>query len=93
MNKHTKGQWHIDSGRHGIHIRSGKESDAIGGELVAVVFNAGDADLIAVGPELLCALQRLSDQCDRMRLPGQPKSDAEKNALEVIAKAAGGMRP
>lgn len=39
-----------------------------------------NARLIAAAPDLLEALARLSAQCDRMRLPGQSMSDAEKNA-------------
>lgn len=39
--------------------------------------------------ELLDALDRLRQQCDRLRLPGQQKTDAEKNADAVIAKATG----
>ena len=49
-----------------------------------------NARLIAAAPELLDALQRLSAQCDRMRLLGQSESDAEKNAKAAIAKAEGG---
>lgn len=39
--------------------------------------------------DLLGALQRLSDQCDRMRLPHWPESDAEKFAKAVLIKVAG----
>ena len=51
---------------------------------------AADACLIAAAPELLEALQRLSAQCERLRLPGQTESDAERTARAVIAKATGG---
>ena len=51
---------------------------------------AANARLIAAAPELLEALQRLSAQCTRLRLPGQAETDAEKTARAVIAKATGG---
>ena len=35
------------------------------------------------------ALARLLAQCDRLRLPGQPESDAEKNARAIIDEATG----
>lgn len=49
-----------------------------------------NARLIAAAPELLEALERLSAQCTRLRLPGQAETDAEKTARAVIAKATGG---
>ena len=49
-----------------------------------------NARLMAAAPELLEALQRLSAQCERLRLPGQPETDAEKTARAVIAKTTGG---
>ena len=49
-----------------------------------------DARLIAAAPELLGALQRLSAQCERLRMAWQLESDAERNARVVIAKAIGG---
>lgn len=42
---------------------------------------------MAAAPELLEALTRLSAQCERLRLPEQRQTDAEANALAVIAKA------
>ena len=49
-----------------------------------------NARLIAAAPELLEALQRLSAQCERLRMAWQLESDAERNARVVIAKAIGG---
>lgn len=51
----------------------------------------GDVDpLQGAANGLLEALERLSAQCERLRLPGQPETDAEKTARAVIAKATGG---
>ena len=47
------------------------------------------AHLFVIAPEILEALQRLSAQCERLRLPGQKMTDAERNALAVLAKATG----
>lgn len=44
-------------------------------------------DLVA---QLVVALERLSGQCERMRLPGQPMSDAEKNAIAALTAAKAG---
>lgn len=41
--------------------------------------------------ELLTALERLSAQCEVLRLPGWKVSAAEQNALDVIAKARAGV--
>ncbi len=46
--------------------------------------------VVAQRDDLLKVLQRLSAQCERLRLPGQPETDAEKTARAVIAKATGG---
>ena len=49
-----------------------------------------NARLMAAAPELLEALQRLSAQCERLRMAWQLESDAERTARVVIAKAIGG---
>lgn len=51
---------------------------------------AANARLIAAAPELLEALQRLSAQCERLRMAWQLESDAERTARAVIAKTTGG---
>jgi len=48
-----------------------------------------NAKLFASSPALLTALARLLAQCDRLRLPGQPESDAEKAARAIIDEATG----
>ena len=50
-----------------------------------------NARLISAAPELLEALQRLSDQCTRLRMAWQLESDAERTARVVIAKAIGDL--
>ena len=96
MSKHTRGPWavrDIPTGQRYI----GPSSDG-GAPSVAVVLSrlnvpderlAADARLIAAAPELLEALQRLSAQCERMRMLGQSQSNAERNAAAVLAKATG----
>lgn len=91
--KHTPGPWVMDDAQPGDlfrHVLHGN-GDSFG-YICRISTNGNanadaDARLIAAAPELLEALQRLSAQCDRLRLPGQPQSAAEKNALEAIAKA------
>lgn len=46
--------------------------------------------LIAAAPALARTLQRLSDQCDRLRLSGQSMTSAEKDAHDLLAKLNGG---
>lgn len=40
--------------------------------------------------QLVGALERLSGQCERMRLPGQRMSDAEKSAIAALTAAKAG---
>ena len=96
MSKHTQGPWavrDIPTGQRYI----GPSQDG-GAPSVALVLSrvnvpderlAADARLIAAAPELMEALQRLSAQCERMRMLGQSQSDAERNAAAVLAKATG----
>ena len=96
MSKHTQGPWAvrgIPTGQRYI----GPSQDG-GAPSVALVLSrvnvpderlAADARLIAAAPELLEALQRLSAQCERMRMLGQSQSNAERNAAAVLAKATG----
>ena len=49
-----------------------------------------NARLIAAAPELLEALERLADAYERLKPPGYPLSDREKQARAAIAKATGG---
>ena len=55
-------------------------------KLTGLVNLQANARLVAEAPAMLVALDRLVQQCDRLRLPGQPKSDAEKNAEAVLAR-------
>lgn len=48
-----------------------------------------NACLIAAAPELLEALRKLADAYERLKPPGYPLSDPEKQARAVIAKATG----
>jgi len=99
MSAHTQGPWavrDIPTGQRYI----GPSQDG-GAPSVALVLSrvnvpderlAADARLIAAAPELLEALQRLSAQCERMRMLGQSQSNAERNAAAVLAKATGEQR-
>ena len=86
---HTPGPW---AERNGRIFAADRENLTI-----ATVARSADGDyspangrLLAQAPNLLEALQRLSAQCTRLRLPGQAETDAEKTARAVIAKATGG---
>ena len=99
--KHTPGPWFIDHSMKRFaepgHIAISAANHAV---LAQVVVRMDDEDedsgwllanahLIAAAPELLEALQRLSDQCERLRLSGQKETDAERKARAAIAKATG----
>ena len=94
--QHTPGPWVMDDAQPGDlfrHVLHGN-GDSFG-YICRISTNGNanadaDARLIAAAPELLEALQRLSAQCERLRLPGQTESDAERTARAVIAKATGG---
>jgi hypothetical protein len=92
--KHTPGPLRIDAGRHGIHIRAGKETDPLGGNLVAQAFSPADARLFAAAPDLLEAAQNLLGLFDnsiyRRRLTGDSLyADAIAQSRAAIAKATG----
>lgn len=87
MEAHTPGPWEAVSHL----VRTARTQDG-GGFLIAecpanIGHRLADARLIAAAPELLESLQRLSDQCERLRLAGQRQTGAEANALAVLAKA------
>ena len=89
--QHTPGPWSIYfNSQDDLVIRKmfpdGQESHSI----ARCHSGAANARLIAAAPELLEALQRLSAQCERLRLPGETESDAERTARAVIDKATGG---
>ena len=95
MSKHTPGPWSAKDRDNQIAIPlKSIDCERIG---FSVCFVNGhreneakaNARLIAAAPELLEALQRLSAQCERMRMLGQSQSNAERNAAAVLAKATG----
>ena len=96
--QHTPGPWKIEvelGSRHDEFLIAKDAGDRGRGIAIAETRTGSgseraNARLIAAAPELLEALQRLSAQCTRLRLPGQPETDAEKTARAVIAKATGG---
>lgn len=96
--KHTPGPWRFGKRSDDVvaDVNAGHRDDQdslefYGGHLVAEsIARRADKALIAAAPELLDALKRLVAQSARLRLPGQPMSDAEKAADAAIAKAEGG---
>ena len=62
-------------------------AETCSGDRVAV--QQANARLIAAAPELLEALRKLADAYERLKPPGYPLSDPEKQARAVIAKATG----
>ena len=100
--KHTQGPWvFARANERDFHVRpTGRamRQRTIGYRPIATVKHDkrlpeseayANAALIAAAPELLDALQRLSDQCTRLRMAWQLESDAERTARVVIAKAIG----
>ena len=88
--KHTPGPWEAVDKRPqcaGFSIFHESQFVAFVGDNDHLTPAAANARLIAAAPELLEALTRLSAQCERLRLPEQRQTDAEANALAVIAKA------
>ena len=92
---HTPGPWRVQATGHSFVVEAHTHTEAIsvdanGNPCRWSEYNEANARLIAAAPELLEALQRLSAQCERLRLPGQAETDAEKTARAVIAKTTGG---
>ena len=94
--QHTPGPWELrpdDMGGLSSLVFPAKQPHPVAGVTGYYSGNGerlANARLIAAAPELLEALQRLSAQCERLRLPGETESDAERTARAVIAKATGG---
>ena len=92
--KHTPGPWaHHNTPTPFIYVNAGGlpicqiYTSTAHGQSMGEQF--ANAHLIAAAPELLEALQRLSAQCERLRMAWQLESDAERTARVVIAKAIG----
>lgn len=84
--QHTPGPWKVNYTKFS-EVRA--ENGAVIAEckkLTNLVNLQANARLVAAAPDLLAALDRLTQQCARLRMPGQPKSDAEKNAEAVLAR-------
>ena len=84
--QHTPGPWSVNFKKFS-EVRA--ENGAVIADckkLTGLVNLQANARLVAAAPDLLAALDRLTQQCARLRMPGQPKSDAEKNAEAVLAR-------
>ena len=84
--QHTPGPWSVNFKKFS-EVRA--ENGAVIAEckkLTGLVNLHANARLVAEAQAMLAALDRLAQQCDRLRLPGQPKSDAEKNAEALLAR-------
>ena len=102
MSKHTPGPWLIEAqNSHTGAIATVHNTTDVWVEIWSenwIVTGMGpeeqsaNARLIAAAPDLLEALKRLSDQCDRMRLLGQHMTDAEESAKTAITKATGEIK-
>ena len=93
--KHTPRPWRVQATGHSFVVEEHTHTEAIsvdanGNPCRWSEYTEANARLIAAAPELLEALQRLSAQCERLRMAWQLESDAERNARVVIAKAIGG---
>lgn len=96
--KHTPGPWRAvkvpyDSSAFYIKARNAPDKRS---PMVAHIPRStvqpmeANARLLAAAPELLEALELLSESCARLRAPGYPPSDAENKARAAIVKAIGG---
>ena len=93
--KHTPWPWRVQATGHSFVVEEHTHTEAIsvdenGNPCRWSEYTEANARLIAAAPELLEALQRLSAQCERLRMAWQLESDAERTARVVIAKATGG---
>lgn len=101
MIKHTPGPWVISDARSTkVDLINTRKGDAVGEVVFVDVRNPADALLVAAAPELLAALRRLSfaamardntmgDQCALFAAQAELR-DANKQAMQEIAKATGG---
>lgn len=88
MNKYTPGPWSVEA-RKGETWVCRSDSAVLARIAAAKGSQQANARLIAAAPDLLEALKRLSAQCDRLRMPEQAMTDAEKSAIAAIDKATG----
>ena len=94
--QHTPGPWELrpdDMGGLSSLVFPAKQPHPVAGVTGYYSGNGerlANARLIAQAPNLLEALQRLSAQCERLRMAWQLESDAERTARAVIAKVTGG---
>ena len=91
--KHTQGAWKLQPIDGGFNIADQTRNWDICTITTRYAPSAEEAEanalLLSAAPKILAALERLLAQCDRLRLPGQPESNAEKAARAIIDEATG----